>query len=107
MRETWFPSRERAEGERRSCRLPELESVPFKIGRPAEPAELHLLHPFVDGDARSAELVEHRVQIAHAEVDHRLLPGRAEVLAVVQEGGREEDRRLERVCGGGRSGDGS
>src|SRR6185312_17259277 len=82
-----------------SCGLPELESVSFQVGRPAEPAELHLLHPFVDGDACGAELVEHRVQVAHAKVDHRLLPTRAEVLGFVCK--RRSDR-LVAFCRGER-----
>jgi hypothetical protein len=51
---------------------PELEAVPFRIRRPAEAAEFALVDPRFDENARGAELLEHRVEVADSVVDHRL-----------------------------------
>src|SRR5919204_5003737 len=63
-------------------RLPELEAIPFGVGSPAETTVRRLLDPLVGGDAGSAQLREHRVEVAHAVVQHDPLFGRAEVLVV-------------------------
>src|SRR6188768_2377024 len=70
----------------RPGRLPELESVPFRIRGPGEAAVLRVLDPLVHLNARCAELGEHRVQVAHAVVQHGLLVAAAEVLGVLGEG---------------------
>src|SRR5690349_9888401 len=72
--------------------LPQLDPVTLGIGDPAEPADtLHLLG--VLGHLRSfgTQLRDHRVQVADAEVEHRLLGAGPEVAGLGLE--RREYRR--------------
>ena len=59
---------------------------PSRSFGPTEAAELHLFDALVDDDTGGAELLQHRVEVAHPEVDHQSLSARPEVLRVGGEG---------------------
>ena len=54
----------------RLARLPEFESVPFGIGRPAEAAVAVVLDAVVQLGPGSAELGEHRIEVLDSKVEH-------------------------------------
>ena len=67
-------------------RLPELEAVALRVGPPAESTDaVHGLDIVVDVDAAGSQLAEHRVEVAHPEVDHPGLLGAPEVVGIGRE----------------------
>src|SRR5439155_3475624 len=75
-------ARRRRAARSRSRWLPQLEAVSLDVVRPGESSVLHLLDLVVDVDTPRAELREHGVEIANAEVDHQLLSTRPEITGV-------------------------
>ena len=80
----------------RGGRLPELEAISLGVGRPSEPPELAVLDLLLDRDPGLAKLRQHRVQIGHAVVDHRLLSRWAEVVGIALEDRPDSHAALER-----------
>src|SRR4051812_39615039 len=67
----------------RSAGLPQLHPIALGISGPAEsPDTVHVLGLFRYVGALGPQLRKHRVEVADAEVEHRLLGAGAEVLRV-------------------------
>src|SRR5688572_2034273 len=72
---------------RKSFGFPQLNRVPFRIVQPREASIRILLLIDRDRYPSRAELPDHPIQVAHAEIDHPLLRGVAEIVAVSRERG--------------------
>ena len=74
---------------------PRARAVAFGVDRPTEAADaVEQLDPLVDLGTGLAQLREHRVEVSNPEVDHDLLLGPAEVVAVLRKGSPHRRPRL-------------
>ena len=75
--------------------LPNLDTISFWVGEPAEPSKLVAFAFGIDRDAFVYQTVQHSVEVMHLEVDHRFLC-RRKVLIIVSEEGQDDLSALRR-----------
>src|ERR1700760_3616328 len=67
----------------RSLDLPELDPIVLGICNPTEATDtVHLLDRLVHVGALGAQLNEHRIEVSHAKVQHRLPVSRSEIVGL-------------------------
>lgn len=69
--------------------LPKLDTVSFRVGKPAKCPKVVAFAFGIDRDAFACQAVQHSIEIINLEVDHRFLfPGK--ILIILREEGEDD-----------------